>query len=77
MTRNHYIDRNLKDQNPIWVRMWATTYDALARGELARVDKTLEKLLGRPLTTFEQTLTQILTNKEADAKATQLTSKYV
>ncbi|CAF1150931.1 unnamed protein product [Didymodactylos carnosus] len=42
----------------------------MTRGELARVDSTLEKLLGCLSTSFEQTVEKMLTNKEAGAKAT-------
>jgi uncharacterized protein YbjT (DUF2867 family) len=62
VSMQEYIERNLKDQNELWVRLWATTYGALQRGELARVDYTLEKLLERPLITFEQTLRNMLSH---------------
>lgn len=70
-----YIDHNLKDRDELWVRLWATTYIALQRGELARIDPTLEQLLERPLISFEQTLKNMLTNKEAAQKATRLYKK--
>lgn len=70
-----YIDRNLKERDEVWVRLWATTYPALERGEVARVDPTLEKLLGRPLINFEQILKNMLTNKETSEKATPLYKK--
>lgn len=70
-----YINQNLKDRDEVWVRLWATTYPALERGELARIDHTLEKLLKNPLTSFEQTLRDMLTNKESGQKATRLYKK--
>ncbi|CAF1570148.1 unnamed protein product [Didymodactylos carnosus] len=47
-----------------------TWLQLMTRGELARVDSTLEKLLGCLSTSFEQTVEKMLTNKEAGAKAT-------
>jgi uncharacterized protein YbjT (DUF2867 family) len=72
-----YIDRNLKGQDEVWVRLWATTYPALQRGEITRIDPTLEKLLGRQPKPFEQTIKEFLTNKETDAKEAQLYNKYL
>ncbi|PSR81630.1 hypothetical protein PHLCEN_2v6312 [Hermanssonia centrifuga] len=42
------------------LRKWATTYPALARGELAVVDPLLREILGRDLTPFEDTLREVL-----------------
>ena len=39
---------------------WATTYLALARGELATVDPLLQNILGRELVPFEETLREEL-----------------
>lgn len=60
VSMEEYIERNIKAQNESWVHLWATTYGALERGELARVSSTLEKLLGRPLISFEETLKAML-----------------
>jgi len=72
-----YINRNLKDQNEIWVRLWATTYPALQRGEITRIDPTLQNLLGREPKPLEQTIKEMLTNNETNKKETQLYNKYL
>ena len=42
------------------MRKWATTYPALARGELAVVDPFLRDILGRELKPFEESLREAL-----------------
>lgn len=42
------------------LRRWATTYPALARGELAVVDPLLQTILGREFKPFEQTVRETL-----------------
>ncbi|EMD33058.1 hypothetical protein CERSUDRAFT_118132 [Gelatoporia subvermispora B] len=43
-----------------FLRKWATTYRALARGELAVVDPLLQQILGRPLKPVEETVAEML-----------------
>lgn len=42
------------------MRSWATTFPAVARGELAEVDPLLREILGRELRTLEETLRETL-----------------
>jgi uncharacterized protein YbjT (DUF2867 family) len=72
-----YINQNLKGQDELWVRLWATTYLALQRGEIARIDPTLEKLLGRKPKPLQQTIKEMLTDKQANAKEEELYNKYL
>jgi uncharacterized protein YbjT (DUF2867 family) len=76
VSTEEYINQYLKGRDELWVRMWATTYPGLQRGELAKVDPTLENLLGRKPKSLEQTIEKILTNKEIDEKEAQLQNKY-
>lgn len=69
---NYY--KNGRDES--WVRLWATTYSALERGELARVDPTLENLLGHAPKSLEQTIEEILIGKQTNEKEAQLQNKY-
>jgi uncharacterized protein YbjT (DUF2867 family) len=47
---------NLKDEDH--ARKWVSTYFGMARGEWAKVDPFLGKLLGKPLRTIEEVLAQ-------------------
>jgi hypothetical protein len=51
--------------SPEFLRLWATTYPALAVGECARVDGLLEELLGRKPKSFEETLKESLKEEGA------------
>ena len=53
----------MKDE--VWIRTRTTFYDALTRGELSRIDHTLEKLLGRSPTIIEETVKSMPTSNEA------------
>ncbi|KDQ57110.1 hypothetical protein JAAARDRAFT_58591 [Jaapia argillacea MUCL 33604] len=61
---DEYITSNRSDNSPRgseeFLRAWATTYEGLKRGEVARVDPLIEQLLGRPLKPFETTLRETL-----------------
>ncbi|CAF4227978.1 unnamed protein product [Rotaria sp. Silwood2] len=72
-----YINRNLKNQNEVWVRIWATIYLALQRGDLSQIDITLEKILQRSPKSFEQTIKEMLTEKDIEDKETQINIKYI
>ncbi|CAF1172975.1 unnamed protein product [Rotaria sp. Silwood1] len=74
---DEYINRNLKNQNEVWVRIWATIYLALQRGDLSQIDTTLEKILQRSPKSFEQTIKEMLTEKDTDDKETQINNKYI
>lgn len=55
ISENEYVARlKAAGKSEEFARQWATTYLGLARGEFGLVDPFLEKLLGRPLRTFEQ-----------------------
>ncbi|CAF4034731.1 unnamed protein product [Rotaria sordida] len=71
-----YINHYLNGRGEFWVRLWATTYPALQRGELARVDPTLENLLGRKPKSLEQTIEEILTDKQTGEKESKFHNKY-
>jgi len=45
---------------PDFLRQWATTYTALAKGECSVVDPTIKRVLGRELKPMEQTLREML-----------------
>ncbi|KAI9849509.1 MAG: hypothetical protein M1837_004129 [Sclerophora amabilis] len=55
-----YIRHHSKGQDADVVKPWSTTYPALRRGELAKVDPLLQKLLPRKLKTMEETLREAL-----------------
>jgi len=57
------------------LRKWATTYPALARGELAVVDPLLRQILGRDLKSFEETLREQLSIGETGEAAVKQYSK--
>ncbi|TFK85940.1 NmrA-like family protein [Polyporus arcularius HHB13444] len=63
-TEDDYVRRNVGKHGPRgeeeFLRKWATTYKALARGELDVVDPLLQKVLGRDLKPFEETLKESL-----------------
>ncbi|TFK49576.1 NmrA-like family protein [Heliocybe sulcata] len=44
-----------------FLRKWATTFEAMKRGETGIVDPTLQEVLGRPLKTMEESLREMLT----------------
>ncbi|GJE91500.1 SDR family oxidoreductase [Phanerochaete sordida] len=57
------------------LRKWASTYPAVARGELAVVDPLLRQILGRDLKTFEETLNEELSISSSSDAAVQRYSK--
>ncbi|KAJ2971646.1 hypothetical protein NUW54_g12458 [Trametes sanguinea] len=63
-TEEDYVRANLGKNGPRgeeeFLRKWATTYKALARGELDVVDPLLQKIVGRELKPFEATLKEML-----------------
>ena len=63
-TEDDYVRQNAGKHGPRgeeeFLRKWATTYKALARGELDVVDPLLQKVLGRELKPFEDTLKESL-----------------
>ncbi|CAF3003665.1 unnamed protein product [Rotaria sp. Silwood2] len=71
-----YINQYLNCLDEYWVRLWARTYLALKREELARVYPTLENLLGRKPKSLEQTIKEIFTDKQTGEKESKLTNKY-
>ena len=54
------VDRIAAGRSEITARQWATTYFAMERGEFARVDSFLQRLLGRQLRSFEEVFTPML-----------------
>jgi len=48
----------------VHAKPWISTYPALAKGDWAFQDPLLEKLVGRPLETFEQRLKALLSGQE-------------
>ncbi|KAI0031125.1 NAD(P)-binding protein [Vararia minispora EC-137] len=46
--------------DPDFLREWATTYDALIRGDLGVVDPLLERMLGRPARTMADCMKDLL-----------------
>ncbi|KAI9061383.1 NmrA-like family protein [Trametes sanguinea] len=63
-TEEDYVRTNLGKNGPRgeeeFLRKWATTYKALARGELDVVDSLLQKIVKRELKPFEETLKEML-----------------
>ncbi|KAI0827755.1 NmrA-like family protein [Trametes gibbosa] len=63
-SEDDYVQANLGKSGPLgeeeFLRLWATTYKALQRGELDVVDPLLQKVLGRELKPFEDTLRETL-----------------
>ena len=63
-SEDEYVKRNVGKHGPRgeeeFLRKWATTYKALQRGELDVVDPLLQKVLGRELKPFEETLKETL-----------------
>ena len=63
-SEDEYVQRNVGKHGPRgeeeFLRKWATTYKALERGELDVVDPLLQKVLGRELRPFEDTLKESL-----------------
>ncbi|UJR07488.1 hypothetical protein I4U23_011777 [Adineta vaga] len=72
-----YINHHIKTQNKIWVRIWASIYLALQRGDLSQSDMILEKLLQRPPKDLEETIKEILTDNEKDNEEKQIHVGYV
>ncbi|TFY77610.1 hypothetical protein EWM64_g6400 [Hericium alpestre] len=70
---DEYVQRNQMDDpsNPRsseeFLRAWARTYDAMARGETNKIDPLLQQVLGRPLRTMERYLKDTLSHKEVDS----------
>lgn len=60
VSEDEYVKANVGKPGPQgeeeFLRQWATTYKALARGEAGVVDPTLQEVLGRELTPFDDTL---------------------
>ncbi|OCH92025.1 NmrA-like family protein [Obba rivulosa] len=69
VSEDEYVRANVGKHGPRgeepFLRKWATTYKALARGELDVVDPFLQNLLGRPLKPMEDTLQEMLTGTGA------------
>ena len=63
-SEDEYVQRNRGKHGPRgeeeFLRKWATTYKALQKGELDVVDPLLQKILGRPLRPFEESLKETL-----------------
>lgn len=63
-TEDDYVRQNVGKHGPRgeeeFLRKWATTYKALEKGELDVVDPLLQKVLGRELRPFEDTLKESL-----------------
>jgi hypothetical protein len=62
---DEYVSKHAKPggdvrSSPDFLRLWATTYPALAASECARVDPLLEQLLGRPPKSFDASLQESL-----------------
>ena len=53
-----YVQRFHDETSPwateAFLRAWAKTFDAMARGETGKVDDLLERILGRPLRSVEE-----------------------
>ena len=56
--------------------MWATTYPTLQRGELARINPTLESLSRRKPECLEETIKEVLTDKKTSEKESKHHNKY-
>ncbi|KZT53894.1 NAD(P)-binding protein [Calocera cornea HHB12733] len=63
-TLEEYIAANHGKRGPRgeveFLKQWATTYPALAKGECSVVDPTIKRVLGRELKPMEQTLREML-----------------
>lgn len=61
---NEYCAHNFAQHEDWLLHAWATTYKALARGELETVDPLLQNLLGRELKSFDETLREMILGSE-------------
>ncbi|CAF1030638.1 unnamed protein product [Rotaria sp. Silwood1] len=76
VSSEEYTNQYLNGKDEYWIRLWATTYPALQRGELGRVYSTLENLSGRKPKSLEQTIKEILTDKQTGEKESKAHNKY-
>ncbi|KAK7691670.1 hypothetical protein QCA50_005069 [Cerrena zonata] len=60
VSEDEYVKNNLGKQSKELLRPWSTTYKALERAELEKVDPLLKTLLGRELRPIEETLKEML-----------------
>ena len=58
--RHHAANRGGGKDAEDFVRAWASTFPAIAKGELAVVDPSLEKILGRATKDFQRLLPELL-----------------
>ncbi|KZT29617.1 NAD(P)-binding protein [Neolentinus lepideus HHB14362 ss-1] len=79
ISRDEYVKKHLDESGKIarltedYLGKWATTFEAMGRGETGIVDPTLQELLGRPLKTMEESLREALNasrDKHLDLYAT-------
>ncbi|CAL1711250.1 unnamed protein product [Somion occarium] len=75
VSEDEYFKNNLGKQSEELLRAWATTYKALARGELEKVDPLLKNLLGRELRPVEVTLKEMLDAQVGDG-GKEATARY-
>ncbi|KAH9935131.1 NmrA-like family protein [Epithele typhae] len=75
VSEDEYVRRNIGKGGPRgeeeFLRRWATTYVAMAKGELAVVDPLLQKVLGRDLKRFDETLKETLFKEASSEVMTQ------
>lgn len=60
VSEDEYVKHNLGKQSEELLRPWSSTYKALERGELEKVDPLLKNLLGRELRPIQETLKEML-----------------
>ncbi|OSX61883.1 hypothetical protein POSPLADRAFT_1144185 [Postia placenta MAD-698-R-SB12] len=67
VSEDEYVQHNRGKHGPRggeeFLRAWATTFKGLVRGELDVVDPLLQKVLGRELKPFEETLEEMLASQ--------------
>jgi hypothetical protein len=71
---DEYVARHTRDDGeprgePAFLREWATTYAAIARGDAGAVDPLLERVLGRPARAMVDCLKESLGAAEGGAIA--------
>ncbi|KAI0918899.1 hypothetical protein AcW1_003576 [Taiwanofungus camphoratus] len=79
VSEDAYVRRNVGRHGPRgeegFLRAWATTFRALARGELGGVDPLLREVLGRELKPVEETVREALGAGDAGAGAVEQYAK--
>ncbi|KAI9762692.1 MAG: hypothetical protein M4579_000310 [Chaenotheca gracillima] len=75
VTPEEYIVHHSKSQDGEVVKLWSTTYPAMKRGELAKVDPLLQKLLPHKLKTMEESLREELQDVKSGSSNIQRYSK--